>query len=353
MKPVYFPFTCISDLSGEIIPAIFGQIVLYRPSSQNLSETMQKLAKREALDIRIPVKKDESKLNAALKDYKSWLNLHLGDKRGMTAFFKTYADTIPFFDDTITAQIRADIKKKTQQKQPETKPDPLFNARIFLHIAQEFDTQNWEINQKLFLVDKMQQNLIENIKGEIDSSYIENAENNLPGSYEPESYEPESYEPESYDQGAYMTAERITAWALLMQHDQQGSGLFITDSKSAFEYLIDKASQTEIIVGFDSMPLQKNSAGKADKWRDNFMKQLEIIAKNPWPASTDNIAGPPFEKNSDTKVSLTLAIVPGETPHEFFAGCCGYNQPESKEKSQFQNTLLGLVELKKISEDLT
>ena len=337
MKPIYFPFTYILDLSAETISAIFGQTVVYCPSSQNPPEMMQELAKRGAIDIRIPVKKDENKLNAILKEHKSWLNLHLGDKRGMIAFFKTHADKIPFFDDTITAQIKADIKKKPRQKQSETKPDPLFNARIFLHIAQEFDAQNWEINQKLLMVDKMQQNLIDNIKGEIDSSYIENAENNLPG----------SYEPESYDQGAYMTAERITAWALLMQHDQQGSGLFITDSKSAFEYLIDKASQTEIIVGFDSMPLQKNSAGKADKWRDNFMKQLEIIARNPWPASTDKIAGPPFEKNSDTKVSLTLAIVPGETPHEFFAGCCGYNQPESKEKSQFQNTLIGLVELKK------
>lgn len=329
MKPIYFPFTCISALSGEIIPAIFGQIVLYRPSSQNLSEPMEKLAKREALDIRIPVKKDESKLNAALKDYKSWLNLHLGDKRGMTAFFKTYADKIPFFDDTITAQIRADIRKKRPQKHPETKPDPLFNARIFLHIAQEFDTQNWEINQKLFMVDKMQQTLIENIKGEIDSSYIENAENNLH---------------ESYDPGAYMTVERIKAWALLMQHDQQGSGIFITDSKSTFEYLINKASQTEIIVGFDSMPLQKNSAGKTDKWRDNFIKQLEIIAMNPWPTSTDKIVKPPFTKNSDAKISLALAIAPGETPHEFFARCCGYNPPKSKEKSRFQNTLLGLVE---------
>ena len=342
MKPIYFPFTCISDLSAETISAIFGQTIVYLPSSKNLPEMMQELVKREAIDIRIPVKKDESKLNAALKDYKSWLNLHLGDKRGMTAFFKTHADKIPFFDDTITAQIRADIRKKLQPKQPETKPDPLFKARIFLCIAQEFDAQNWEINQKLFMVDKMQQNLIENIKGEIDSSYIENAENNLH-----ESDEPESYEPESYDQGAYMTAERIKAWALLMQHDHHGSGLFITDSKSAFEYLIDKASQTEIIVSFDSMPLQKNSAGKADKWRDNFMKQLEIIARNPWPASTDKIAEPIFAKNSDTTISLTLAIVPGQTPHEFFAGCCGYNQPESKEKSQFQNTLLGLVELKK------
>lgn len=331
MKPIYFPFTCIFDLSAETISAIFGQTVVYRPSSKNLPEIMQGLAKRGAIDIRIPVKRDESELDAILKDHKSWLNLHLGDKRGMTAFFKTHADKIPFFDDTITAQIRADIRKKLRQKQPETKPDPLFNARIFLDIAQEFDTQNQEINQKLFMVDKMQQNLIENIKGEIDSSYIKNAENNLPGSYDP---------------GAYMTADRIKAWALLMQHDQHGSGLFITDSKSAFEYLINKASQAEIMVGFDSMPLQKNSAGKADKRRDNFMKQLEIIARNPWPASTDKIIKPPFTKNSDTKVSLTLAIVPGETPHEFFACCCGYNQPESKEKSRFQNTLLGLVEKK-------
>ena len=339
MKPIYFPFTCIFDLSAETISAIFGQTVVYRPSSKNPPEMMQELAKKGAIDIQIPVKKDENKLDAILKDYKSWLNLHLGDKRGMTAFFKTHADKIPFFDDTITAQIKADIRKKLQPEQPETKPDPLFNARIFLSIAQEFDTQNWEINQKLFMVEEMQQKLIENIKGEIDSSYNENAENNLPESCDLSG----SYN----DPGAYMTADRINAWSLLMQHDPQGSGLFITDSSSAFEYLIDKASQTEITVGFDSIPLQKNSVEKADKWRDNFMEQLEIIARNPWPASTDKIVNTRFAKNSDTKVSLTLAIVPGKTPHEFFAGCCGYNQPESKEKSQFQNTLLGLVELKK------
>jgi hypothetical protein len=329
MKPIYFPFTYIFDLSAETISAIFGQTVVYLPSSKNLPEMMQESAKRGVINIRIPVKKDESKLNAILKDHKSWLNLHLGDKRGMTAFFKTHADKIPFFDDTITAQIRADIKKKTQQKQPETMPDPLFNARIFLHIAQEFDAQNWEINQKLFMVDKMQQKLIENIKGEIDSSYIKNTENNLPGPCDP---------------GVYMTANRIKAWTLLVQHDQQESGLFITNSSSAFDYLIDKSSQAEIIVDFDSISLQKNSAGKADKWSNNFMKQIEIIAKNPWPVSTDKIVKPCFAKNSDIKVSLTLAIVPGKTPHEFFAGCCGYNYSESKEKSQFQNTLLGLVE---------
>ena len=344
MKPVYFPFTCIFDLSAETISAIFGQTVVYRPSSKNPPEMMQELAKTGVIDIRMPVKKDENKLDAILKDYKSWLNLHLGDKQGMTGFFKTHADKIPFFDDTITAQIKADIRKKVRPEQPETKPDPLFNARIFLCIAQEFDAQNWEINQKLFMVDKMQQKLIENIKGEIDSSYIENAENNLLESCDlPECYDPGAYD----DPGAYMTADRIKAWALLMQHDNQGSGLFITDSSSAFDYLIDKASRAEIIAGFDSIPLQKNSMEKADKWRDNFMKQLEIIARNPWPASTDKIVNPRFAKNSNTKVSLTLAIVPGKTPHEFFAGCCGYNQPELKEKSQFQNTLLGLVELKK------
>jgi hypothetical protein len=140
-----------------------------------------------------------------------------------------------------------------------------------------------------------------------------------------------------------MTADRIKAWALLMQHDLQESGLFITNSSSAFEYLIDKASRTEIIVSFNSIPLQKNSVEKADKWRDDFMKQLEIIARNPWLTSTDKIAWPCFAKNSDTKVSLTLAVVPGQTPHEFFAGCFGYNHSASKEKSQFQNTLLGLV----------
>ena len=331
MKPIYFPFTCISDLSVQVISAIFGQIIIYRPSSQDLSESMQKMAQKGILDIQIPLKNDENKFNAILKDYKSWLSLHIGDKKGMMSFFKTQAGKIPFFDDTFTAQIKTDIKKKIQQKQPETKPDPVLTARIFLQIAQQFDTHNLEINQKLIAVDEIQQNLIENIKGNIDDLAIKNAKRNL------------SLFP---DPGTYMTAKRIKAWSLLMQHNKHNSGLFVTDSRSAFEYLIDKASMSEIIADFDSICLPENNAENTDKWRNDFIEQLETAAKNPFTSSKPNLADPCFKENSNTKADVTIAIVPGETPYEFFAGCSEYNHLEVKANSQFQNTLLGLVEIR-------
>ncbi|MBU4289417.1 MAG: hypothetical protein KKI12_14750, partial [Proteobacteria bacterium] len=97
MKPIYFPFTYISEPVLEALSAFFKQIVVYQPSSLNVPESMQKLADSGLLEIRIPVKGDENKIDNILKDYKSWANIHQGSEM---AFFKMNPDKIPFFDDS-------------------------------------------------------------------------------------------------------------------------------------------------------------------------------------------------------------------------------------------------------------
>ena len=95
---------------------------------------MQELSRDGILDIRIPVEANGEFLDKVLKDYRAWVNIHQGTE---TAFLAARANKIPFFDENASSQIRADLKKIGKQIPAEEKPDPLFNAKLFLHMAQE------------------------------------------------------------------------------------------------------------------------------------------------------------------------------------------------------------------------
>lgn len=334
MKPIYFPFTYISKPVVEALGACFRQTVVYQPSSQNVPEKMRKWEKKGVLDIRVPVKSDENKLDAVLKDYRAWVNFNQGSE---ISFLKTHAHTIPFFDDTSVLKIREDIKKNAQAGQfhknhAQKETDLLFNSRMFLHVAQEFDIQNREINRDFLLLEAMEQDLIKNLKGENETLSMEN---NL------------NHTLKTDDPGSYMTSERIEAWGHLLRHDQEISGVFITSSRSAFEHLIDKASTAEKLIRFDTITMLENGAEAAERWQDNLMEQLDMLARNSWPASTDGIEIAPADKGDGKKVALTLYILPGETPHEFFARCVGHNVLQAGEGDKdikFKNTLIGLIE---------
>jgi hypothetical protein len=329
MKPIYFPFTYISEPVLEALSAFFKQIVVYQPSSLNIPESMQKQADSDLLEIRIPVKGDENKIDDIVKDYKSWANIHQGSKM---AFFKTKPDMIPFFGESSTSQIKADIKKKEPKQQNEKKQDFLLNTRIFLHIAQEFDLQNCEINKDLLLLEKKTLNLIDNLKGEDELSFKgKDREKALKIDYQSE----------------YMTPDRIIAWTHLLQYDRDMSNLFITNSRSTIEHLVEKTPEAKIVLSIDSIPLTNSRDKKTEKWQESLIKQLELLLENSLPASEDIKIKSPFDKDDGKKVSLTLYLVPGESPYKFFTSSAWHKTPvkEINKEAGFNNTLIGFVEL--------
>lgn len=331
MKPIFFPFTYISRPVAETLSNLFGKIVVYQPSHQKLPETMEELSQSGILDICVPVIKDKNILNALLKECRAWINLHQGNKGMVKEFFKAHKDTIPFFNDSLTPQIKADIKKRSQGNQQEIKPDFLLSAILFLHIAQEFDMQNWEINNGLLMIENMEKNLIENLKGEF-SVLLNNIEKRTSTTDDP---------------GDYMIKDRIKAWSLIMQYDHDISGLFITNSKIAFNYLINKTPKAKNIYKFKSIPADKNCIQKTEKWRNNLVKHLETLAENPWQDSTDEISKEFDIIECNEKVSMTFSLVPRETPYDFFSRCAGiksHKDIEITEDIRFKNTLLGLIE---------
>jgi len=173
MKPIYFPFTYIPKPVAAAIYACFGKTIIYQPSSKNIPEEIHKLAGRGVLDIRMsenPGEKDEEKLSAILKEYNAWANLHQGSRGIQLDFFKAGRNKIPFFDDSSTSQIKADIKDITGKNPTQKEPDSVFKASIFLSIAQEFDMQSDKIFRDMVSFETARKDLIKNLKGEAKTS---------------------------------------------------------------------------------------------------------------------------------------------------------------------------------------
>ena len=330
MKPVYFPFTFMTKPVCQTLAACFRQTAVYQFSSIKIPDEMQQWGKSGILDIRIPVKYDGDKLDAIVKQYRSWANTHQGSE---IAFLKAGAHKIPFFDETSTRQITADIKSKGgRQNRSQEKPDPLLNAGLFLHLAQEYDMQNLTLNQDFQAIEAIEQDFMKDLKGESQDLDEKAAlEKRL----------------EAHDPGYYMTKERIHAWTRLMQRDQEGSGFYVTTSKSVFETLIDSAPEAELVDVLDAIPVLDNAVEALETWRDELMKHLEMLATVVWIAKTDPVITAPEIPGCETTVSLTLYIVPGKTPHEFFNRYVEhdvFNDKEKYQKVKLKNTLLGLIQ---------
>lgn len=330
MKPIYFPFTYVSGPAATALAACFKQTVVYQPSRHNIPPENQMWADSGIIDLRVPIAGDENKLEAILKDYNAWANLHQG---GTLDFFKAWEGKIPFFDETFSSQIRADIIKQSSAGQSLKEPEDIFRARLFLHIAQSFDLQNNGLNQDLKLFDAMEQDLMKNLKGEDEALNLgAAAKERFPIS----------------DPGFYMAAERLKAWTKLMQHDREPPGLFITTSRSVLDELMDKAPEIEMVIDFDSIPMHASRDETVEKWQDGLLASLNTLLTSAWPVSTDGMFEAPAVSSGDENVAIKLYIVPGETPYDFFARCAGNNALQAgleTERERFKNTLIGIIEL--------
>lgn len=329
MKPTYFPFTYIPKSVGKALSACFRQTAVYQISGTKIPEEMQELVKDGILDIRIPVEVNGEFLDKILKDYRSWVNIHQGTE---TAFLAAMANKIPFFDESASSQIRADLKKIGKQIPAEEKPDPMFQAKLFLHMAQEFDLQKKGLDQDLMDIDVMEDDFMKNLKWEDDDDHARAVARR---------------QWDKDDPGHFMTTERINAWVSIMLQDSQASGLFITTSRAVLEHLIEIVPEMEQVIRLDAIPIDVDEDETLSNWQDGLIETLEMLATGNWSAPMDDIANPPEIPGSEEKVSLTLYIVPNKTPYEYFADCVEtdvFQAESAKTGTRFKNTLIGLIE---------
>ncbi len=325
MKPIFFPFTSISKPVLENLMTCFKQVVLYLPSSRSVDPEMTELSKINMFDLRIPVETDEDKLSALYQDYLSWADLHEKDR--MTSL-KSRKTAPPLFDSTWTAQIKSDIQNYSKSKTGKA-PDPEFNARLFLKIAQEHDRHHFEMNQDIQSIKKMEQNLFKELKGE-----------------EPDPYHNRSNAAlyDSTDIGAHMTHERISSWCRIMRHDANlPSGVFITTSAAVWEHIMDSSPEAQIVE--NNIPM-KDAGSPSENRVETLSRYLDNLQREKW--SSTNLEQNEFIQNEmfNDQISLKISIIPDQTPYHYFSRFISRQGMEMEQvpcPSIFPNTILGLL----------
>lgn len=289
MQTIFFPMTYIPETILSAASTCFLHVIAYQPTRTNIPLHMRAYADKGLLDICIPVNHDEEEIETALKEHRNRASLHRG---GLLNYFKAQRDTVPFFNETSPAQIKAEVLKQGAWKGP----DPLFNARVFLQIAQEYDLKSEEINRELVSADLTEQNLIRILKGGPTVSVDEISGFNARV---------------MSDSAEYMVEERIIAWARLFQKNQEsGIGefprLFITHSRAAMEFLIDQSISAEIVLHIKAIPVQTSASGEIEKWRNRLDEVLDMLAQNSGAMSLDDV--PNFPAAGDARHTFDLSI---------------------------------------------
>ncbi len=332
IKPIYFPFTYVPEWVAQAMAACFQRFIVYQPSGRKIPDEMRPWVDANVMEVRVPAQTDDQALEKVVKDFRSFASLHDDSKNLKTAALLGQQYAIPFFSETSASRIVSDLKKDGSSDSAEAGSDPLFCARVFLGFAQDFDRQRDELNQGLGVHDQRSYELLENLKGEkeIDSASILLAAGS-----------------KLDDPAEYMTMSRLQAWNLLFQKDPVGSGLFVTSSRAVFNALIAKQPATEKIIQSWGLPAFEIKDNALNPWRNHFLKHLNQLVETRWSASKDIGVDLPLKSGGAKNVTLTLYLVPGQIPRNFFAQYFEAQHPSKKQPHQMvklKNTLVGLIE---------
>jgi hypothetical protein len=105
--------------------------------------------------------------------------------------------------------------------------------------------------------------------------------------------------------------------------------------------------EAETVLDIQGIPVDDNVSEAMAEWRNRLMERLDMLANGRRPEGEERTVPWSEGGESERRVSLTLVIVPGKTPGEFFgrfaAGDC-HEARSATRGSDCKNTLIGLLE---------
>jgi len=328
MIPIYFPFTFISSRAFSNLSAFFQKFAAYATLPLDTPAAPAKLAEASMLELRTPIEDENGVLENLVNNYREWGQMHQADN---LSYFKTRPEADPYVDESSTPRIQSAIRGDGQHKLDAELPDDL-KARLFLHLANEYDAKQAELQQALSSIENMEKNLFQEIGGTRPDS-------SLP--------QKESIEFGNADAGSYMTQKRIDAWNLLLQHDATLNGLFVTTSSAVLAHLLEQADTAEKIGEYCP---GSATASESTDWQTRFKHFTEELIHST--AHSDR-GEPPLSNSAEADTGspvCKLYLIPGQSPLAFFNRCSSLfnpqTQPTATENEGIQNTLLALVENK-------
>jgi hypothetical protein len=242
MKPLYFPFTYISDPITEALTACLGTIRVYQLFTDSLPADMQSWVAQGRLECVVPLQKIATRLKQACRFCYDWARDHQTD---MDPFLIKAMDQIPYYEATSAFRIRSDISRilpethETQAKsllsEGQRAPDndmevSLFKAALFLQMAQDLDIRRDGIHADLQSLDEIEQQVLATLKGD-DEKKTETIVNPLGGTAKNKRA--------MYPSEDEHIVKRLSAWTHLLRQDPDPGGIFVTTSGAVVTRLME------------------------------------------------------------------------------------------------------------------
>jgi len=256
--PVYFPMTYLSPAAEGLLSSCFGRTAVYRPSDRPLPPTMQAAGEAERIVVRTPVEAGSDRLAELMAAYHAWAE----ENRGVDlAALKGRQSGIPFFEESSPSRIRQDIRRMGSKSRETETVDPLFEARLFLEMAQALDCQNSDLEQSLDDVRLKETSMLAGLLGDADG-HPDIGAAPMAGGFD--------------DPGAYMTGTRLQAWWRLARSGSGPGHLLVTDSRAVMAYLVEKQADLEKIDQFRFPHRQAGDPAPA-AWQERLLDHLERL----------------------------------------------------------------------------
>lgn len=335
MKPIYFPYTHVSPKTVDVLSLFFKKVIVYRPAQVPLPDPMQTGSNRNALEIRVPEQGDEQKVAGAAGEFQSWGGEHKDFGSLHTQFIQRRLAGVPFFTETAPSKIVADVKNKAISSSSADEPSFAFQQRVFLMLAQEYDSQNDELVSELGHLAQKTKEMTSELSGE-SAAEAAAADRDTTGLKIPQPTE-------------FMIRQRLQAWPTLWLSDHAPAGFFITDSPAVLNEVLDnvpaaqKAFSGRRFGGMRDDPLQMGA------WQEQLQAELAALMQKRWPVACEGLqrlfSSAP-KSGAHPAVYFDVHIIPDTQAAAVFARLG--RQPESspqpaRRPASFRNTLIILL----------
>ena len=309
MIPILFPNTYLSGRLMRRLEAVFARIGVYLPSDLDIPMQMQRWAESGLVEMRVPVAAGKQRLAAVLKAFRSWASMQSGQPGVDLNLLRAFHGQTPFLDAPFASQIRTDIQRQMTGSSPDSsgqdsQVERLFNAQVFLSIAQQLDEQADTLDRDYSAVDQHQQNLLRELQPDQPPSH-------------PVIGEPTGMQAD--DHGQFMLPQRLQAWALLAAADPALSGtnapaLFVTGSREVLEWMVERLPESAAFDRLTGVRVPVEAGGAMRDWRQAFLPaMIELAARRREHVDLDaQLPAPPPVAPGQAGALLEAVRFPGE-----------------------------------------
>jgi hypothetical protein len=270
MTPAYLPFTTPSEITAPALFRFFKTIALYRPQKGPWPEALKPWLTAGRIEERVLVRADDEALTQALAACRQWaLERDLGSG-GAGAFLKAQPSKTPLYDEDAVGRLRRQILNGGRTQGDAEARNPIFDARLFLSMAEAYDRDNENAALQL----KMLQAVEDEALRELHGTAVGDAK-----------IGPSTAAIAAEDRGAFMTAARLRAWSILASQAGDLPPLLVTDSSAAAAELLEHYKGAALETPVLTLQLPSEGEGDLTILQDRLLAWLDQVAASESPAS--------------------------------------------------------------------